>query len=1193
MASSTGLAIGTTLNIATGNQLSSFGNFTNIVSGDNNLLNNYNSLSNLFGYNNNVEIKNTQVQISSEGILIPEVYGSCILAGNIIWCSDIQTISKTSAPVTTKQGVQAGETQKTTLASFAIAICQGEIDAIINIYADGELLDISKYDIEQFTGSRNQPKSEIMMSNIDKEIPNFQNLCYVVFANFPLNNFGNRIPNFTFEISNNIETEEQSSLRNAIKGITIIPGSGEFVYDTEIQQKKQGYWQFGRFIETSKATHLNHHNNSNQANAIITLNNLEKEFPELEWISIIVCWFCDNLDISKCSIYPACEYKNMITFPNEWSVGSVTRELAREITKDSNNRPIYGGTPSDQSIINFIQEAKKRGYKICLYPMLMIDDNQKSWRGFLTGHESDVHDFFNKNAGYNNFILHYANMCKNLIDGFVIGSEMNGLTQIQNQQNIFPAVDEFCDLAQKVKNILGSDVITTYAANWDEYHHTQEGFFNLDKLWSHNAIDRIGIDAYFPLSHSRGSIYDIETIKQGWHSGEGYDFYYSDSEKTEKQPLEPKYAWKNIKYFWENEHYNPDGTKTNWIPKMKKIWFTEYGFPSVNSCTNQPNVFWSTTNPQFPILSSGEIDFAAQQTAILATEQHFQNSEYVDLKFLWTYDARPYPFFPVMKSVWTDAEDWKYGHWVNGKVYANNSLRALIHILCQKNGLLDSELDTTELEDARIYGIVIDKRRTTFDIIKHLSTIFSFEICLKDGKICFQSINAKKEIKILHHNRILFNDSWNDFIKITKSSSIQLPKKINFSFLDLNNDQKIASVSIKTSDYKIGDTEIDITSNIIINSDNAKNMASNILYRELSQNIVCEFLIDDSYYDKFHLFDILQITQDDKIIHQIKINDIQLDHNDGIMKIIGNIHNQEFRKNSQYYDIQNTRTLELDNTIHLSVIEPNLLLSTYTTNLLLYLHGYTENENFSNIHVYISYDLGMNYEYIKTINQENVYGFITDFYIDSSYPLISNNYIQIAVPENKHQLRSIYLENLLNNSDNVCVINNCIFQFKTIETTQNNEIILKNLLFNRTLDLNINIGDTVLFLNTNNTINIPREYLNQTVLFKAISNNGFLEDAKEYSIQPKGGGMLDIEPNVKQEKNNNGDIVFIIQKQSSVNDFWIQHSDRKYFLQIIKNNTMLRYIPENNNHFVYSAQEQQEDFDKLLDYVENYQIVQI
>lgn len=87
--------------------------------------------------------------------------------------------------------------------------------------------------------------------------------------------------------------------------------------------------------------------------------------------------------------------------------------------------------------------------------------------------------------------------------------------------------------------------------------------------------------------------------------------------------------------------------------------------------------------------------------------------------------------------------------------------------------------------------------------------------------------------------------------------------------------------------------------------------------------------------------------------------------------------------------------------------------------------------------------------------------------------------------------------------------------------------------------------------------------------------------------------MLDIEPNVKQEKNNNGDIVFIIQKQSSVNDFWIQHSDRKYFLQIIKNNTMLRYIPENNNHFVYSAQEQQEDFDKLLDYVENYQIVQI
>jgi hypothetical protein len=42
----------------------------------------------------------------------------------------------------------------------------------------------------------------------------------------------------------------------------------------------------------------------------------------------------------------------------------------------------------------------------------------------------------------------------------------------------------------------------------------------------------------------------------------------------EKKSLAPDYAWKNIEYRWSNYHYNPDGRKTEWVPKMKKIWFT-------------------------------------------------------------------------------------------------------------------------------------------------------------------------------------------------------------------------------------------------------------------------------------------------------------------------------------------------------------------------------------------------------------------------------------------------------------------------------------------------------------------------------------------------------------------------------------------------------------------------------------------
>ena len=34
----------------------------------------------------------------------------------------------------------------------------------------------------------------------------------------------------------------------------------------------------------------------------------------------------------------------------------------------------------------------------------------------------------------------------------------------------------------------------------------------------------------------------------------------------------------------------------------------------------------------------------------------------------WTWDARPYPAFPARSDVWTDADNWRLGHWLNGRL---------------------------------------------------------------------------------------------------------------------------------------------------------------------------------------------------------------------------------------------------------------------------------------------------------------------------------------------------------------------------------------------------------------------------------------------------------------------------------------------------------------------------------------------
>ena len=37
---------------------------------------------------------------------------------------------------------------------------------------------------------------------------------------------------------------------------------------------------------------------------------------------------------------------------------------------------------------------------------------------------------------------------------------------------------------------------------------------------------------------------------------------------------------------------------------------------------------------------------------------------------LWTWDARPFPMFPLLLEVWSDGGNWETGHWLNGRLGA-------------------------------------------------------------------------------------------------------------------------------------------------------------------------------------------------------------------------------------------------------------------------------------------------------------------------------------------------------------------------------------------------------------------------------------------------------------------------------------------------------------------------------------------
>ncbi|MBQ4875055.1 MAG: glycoside hydrolase TIM-barrel-like domain-containing protein [Rickettsiaceae bacterium H1] len=665
----------------------------------------------------------------------------------------------------------------------AIAICSGLAKELINIYANEKIIDKNSIKYRFYPGTEEQ-KPDQLINEIEKGAPAYRGIAYIVIEDFSLGDYNNKIPNFTFEISCNINCQ----ICRKITAVNIIPGSGKFVYDTKVQSKSFGKYVKSKWVQQRKAKTINQNSNQNLSDAIVGLNNMKNTLPNLSWVSVVINWFGDDLDIAKCNIYPAVEYKNNAkSIPDDWQVAGITKKNARIISQIADKKPLYGGTVSDDAIIRYLEELQKRKYKILVYPMLLMDMKGKIWRGNISGNHTEVKFFF---AKYEKFILHYANLTKEFADGFVIGSELKGITRI-NHNNNYPGIRALMELAKSVKNILGKKTIITYAANWDEYHSYNEEYY-MDGLWSSRYIDVVGINAYFPLTDKPQPPCDFspKEIKQGWSFGEGYDYYYQDNErhKDKTKFTSAKRAWKNIEKWWSEKHVNSNGQKTGWKPKMKKIWFIEYGFPGVDGCSNQPNVFIGDTAKEnkFPFFSKGNIDFKEQATAIEGSIDKWQNSEMIEKMFLWAWDARPFPYFPNLLNVWSDNNSWKFSHEIQRKLGLPQLDEIIADILHRAN-YQPNEFECIELNQ-QVDGLILNEIYNARSAIEVLRKAYLFDIISQGKMIIFQLKTGKIKLKINRNDLVPINNS-----SFSINRSTDTTNKIKLIYIDKMNNYELSS----------------------------------------------------------------------------------------------------------------------------------------------------------------------------------------------------------------------------------------------------------------------------------------------------------------------------------------------------------------------------------------------------------------
>ncbi|MBT8418262.1 MAG: host specificity protein, partial [Silicimonas sp.] len=173
---------------------------------------------------------------ASEGAPIATVHGRARVSGQVIWASRFEERSTTSGGGKGTPS-QPATTSYSYSVSVAIALCEGPILRVGRIWADG--IEISKSDLtlRVYPGTEDQlPDPKIEAVEGAGDVPAYRGVAYVVIEDLNLSRFGNRVPQFSFEVMR----AGTDDLSDNVRAVAMIPGTGEYALATTPVHFREG-----------------------------------------------------------------------------------------------------------------------------------------------------------------------------------------------------------------------------------------------------------------------------------------------------------------------------------------------------------------------------------------------------------------------------------------------------------------------------------------------------------------------------------------------------------------------------------------------------------------------------------------------------------------------------------------------------------------------------------------------------------------------------------------------------------------------------------------------------------------------------------------------------------------------------------------------------------------------------------------
>jgi len=712
--------------------------------------------------------------------------------------------------------------------------------------------------------------------------PAYRGTAYVVFEDLPLESYGNRLPQLSFEVFRPIA--DPDSAEGMIRAMVLGDGMGEFGLATNIVTTQAG----------GTTTALNASLDAGAADFSVALDRLQAACPGLEAITLPVAWFGDDLRANSCQIRPGVETRTRSTTPLSWGVNGETRSSAHLLSRGADGVG-FRGTPSDQTVIAAIREIKARRLRVTLAPMLWLDipasnNRVDPWTGAapqpayavatritaslapgvpgspdlsaaMTG---EIAAFFGaatpgqfvvsgetlrwngpaSDRGLRRFVLHYAHLAMRAggVDAFLLGPRLDGLVTLRAGPGTYPATAQWQSLEAAVRQVLGAGTQIGFAAGpetWHSHHPAPgEVRFPLDPLWEDANVDFIGVEATWPLAdwrdgddHLDAALWpapqDRAYLAANVAGGEGYDWrYLSDADRAAqlRTPVldlagrNAAEAWlyrpKDLISWWSNPHIPRLGgvaqTQTAWIPGSKPIRFTAIGAPAVDRAANEPGALRAplAEDARLPWFSRGWRDDASQRSVIEAILGHWTapganpispltDAPMLDLANCAAafWDTRPYPAYPEASDLWPDAETWRTGHTLSGRL-GSVSLAALVRSLCRRAGLPDDQIDVSGLWGA-VEGHVITALESPRTSITVLARHFGIDAVESEGRIRFL-MRGRAPVAVMSPEDMVTGAAGGaEVFELTRAQETELPLALKWQIARADEDYDSALVEAR------------------------------------------------------------------------------------------------------------------------------------------------------------------------------------------------------------------------------------------------------------------------------------------------------------------------------------------------------------------------------------------------------------